>query len=583
MTETLRHHRTVKLAVLALAVLYAAWFSYHTCLGHAFFKTWAFDLGTFDQGIWLAGHTTDYFVTVRGLPLLGDHVRFFSFVLAPVYWIWDDVRALLILQSVAIAAGAFFLCRIGLRELPARPWLVLVICAGYLLNPAVQNLNLDHAHPDAFASTLILASVDFLRAGRLAPFAVAAALAMSCKEDVPLVFVAMGVAMMLDRRQRKLGLAIATISGAYFVLCLAVILPHFNTAGFFRYGKQGFLSSLWYSGHDPRWLFGKLVSPENIRYVLELGFANLYLFLLAPLAAVPAIPALVANLVSDAWYMRNLEFHYQTSIVPFLYIASIQGLARIGLLRDAIAAGPPSVPMAGPSASRLLTLIGATAPVTLLVAAVVANVIWSRLPLNDLERLPRAWEDQISEAGRAKVRELIARVPAEAVVSADYSVVPHLTHRRSIYMFPNPFEVSNWGVNGENTHDPDRVEYILVRNVHSREALIDMVGKLVADGLFERVDGDDDVGLYRRIRVSGKQASERAGEQPAANAGCGDWNGDGLITDGDMRQIAAAIQRESDCPRPVCDADGDGELRFRDTLLIAKHIKDPGVKLSCPR
>ncbi|MFN2427435.1 MAG: DUF2079 domain-containing protein [Candidatus Binatia bacterium] len=574
MSDPNRHHRTVKLTVLALAAVYAACFSIQTCLGHSYFKTWAFDLGTFDQGIWLAGHATDHFVTVRGLPLLGDHVRFLSFVLAPIYWIWDDVRALLILQSVAIAAGAWFLCRIGLRELPGRPWLVLVMCASYLINPAVQNLNLDHAHPDAFATTFILASVDFLRAGRLLPFALAAALAMSCKEDVPLVFVALGLVLMLDRRQRRLGFVIALASSAYFMLCVAVILPYFNGAGFFRYGKQGFLAGLWYQGHDPRWLLGRFFGVDGIRYLLELGFANLYLFLLAPLTLAPAVPALVANLVSSAWYMRSLEFHYQTSVVPFLYIATMDGLARIGFLRGAVASATASagdaVRTAGTAATRTLALVGATAPGLLLISAVASNLAWSRVPLNDPRALLSAWEDNNSQAGLAKVRELIALVPKDAVVSADYSVVPHLSHRRAIYLFPNPFEISNWGVDGENPHDPDSVEYILVRNVHSREALIDRVNALVAEGTFVRIDGDDDVGLYRRVGA------------PAANAGCGDWNGDARVDDEDMRRIVHAIMKRRRCPLRVCDADGDGTLRIGDAQLVGKHIKDPSAKLNCP-
>ena len=577
MSEPIRHHRVVKLSALALAAVYAIWFSLYTCSLHGRFKTWAFDLGTFDQGIWLAGHGFDHFVTVRGLPLLGDHVRLFSFVLAPMYWIWDDARALLVLQSVVIAAGALFLCRIGLRELPGCPWLVLVLCASYLLNPAVQNLNLDHAHPDAFASTLILASVDFLGAGRLLPFAVAAALAMSCKEDVPLVFVAMGVALMLDRRRRRLGFLLALSSAAYFLLCVAVILPHFNGAGFFRYGQQGFLAGLWSEGHDPLWLLGRFLRPESIKYLLEIGLANLYLFVLAPLAVVPALPAVVANLVSDSWYMRNLEFHYQTSVVPFLYVATAQALARIGLLRDAIGRATSSagegLRAAGELASRFLGLVGATAPVTLLAAAVVTNLAWSRVPIRDPGVLGRSWNERSSEPAFAKAHELIARIPKDAVVSADYSVVPHLSHRRFVYMFPNPFEVSNWGIDGENVHDAGSVEYVILRNVHSGEDIRETMDRLVAQRRFERIAGDDDVALYRRI--DRPPVSDRAA--------CGDWNGDGKVTDGDIRRIGDAIMNNDECALRICDANGDGHLSYTDVLLLGKRRSDPSAPLRCPR
>src|SRR5205085_4752648 len=158
--------RATRIAVLVLAVVYAAYFSAYTIIAHERFRTYAYDLGTFDQGIWLAGHGTNHFVTVRGLHLLGDHVRLFSFVLAPLYWIWNDVRALLVAQSVAIAAGAWFLLRIAEQKAPDHRWFALAVASSWLLHPAVQNLNLDHALPDAFASTLLVMAVYFLRSGR---------------------------------------------------------------------------------------------------------------------------------------------------------------------------------------------------------------------------------------------------------------------------------------------------------------------------------------------------------------------------------------------------------------------------------
>jgi uncharacterized membrane protein len=196
--------RHARRALAVMAGVYVLYFSAYTCLWHMNFNTYAYDLGTVDQGVWLAGHSRDLFVTVRGLHLLGDHVRPFSFVLAPLYWLWDDVRMLLIAQTVAIAAGVLFVYLLARRELGERHLLVLALCASYLLNPAVQNLNLDHVHPDAFASTFILASVYFLRVSRLVPFWITAALAMSCKEDVPFVYMALGV-ILIVRGRRTLG------------------------------------------------------------------------------------------------------------------------------------------------------------------------------------------------------------------------------------------------------------------------------------------------------------------------------------------------------------------------------------------
>ncbi len=561
--------RIARWSVRLLAAAYAAWFGAYTCVQHARLKTYAYDLGTFDQGIWLAGHATDPFVTVRGLPLLGDHVRLFAYVLAPIYWIWDDVRFLLILQSVAIACGALFVLRISLRELPARPWLALVLAASWLLHPAVQNLNLDHAHPDAFATTLVLAAVDALRAGRVGRFALAAGLAMSCKEDVPLVFVMLGLVTMLDRRQRRIGAVIAAVSATYFALCMTVILPHFNEAGFFRYGRKGFLTGFWMSGGDPAWIAGKLLGDESLRYLYRIGLPNLYLFLLSPLAIVPAAPALFANLIADASYMRDLSYHYQTSIVPFLYLGTIATLVRLDALRTRASAS------AGASASSLAAFLGAvrtSAPAALLVAVVGANLAWSKAPIGDPGVLWTNLEDSRTHARLRKVREIVAFLPRDAAVSADYTIVPQLSHRRRIYMFPNPFGVSYWGVDGEKPHDPESIDFILVSELRLDEYARAMLANLELEGSFERIYSDLGLRLYRRVAIV----------PLGADAGCGDWDGDGRITSDDVRLIARAILKNAPCPPEVCDADGDGAVRPGDAARIGRRVEHPEVALSCP-
>jgi len=561
-------------AVVALLLAaYAAYFSVYTCTSHALFHTYAYDLGTFDQGIWLAGHSSDQFVTVRGLPLLGDHVRVFSFVLAPLYWLVDDVRALLVAQSVSIALGAWFVLRIASRELPGRPWAAAAFAAAWLLHPANQNLNLDHAHPDAFATLFLLAAVDALRGGRTAAFAVAAALAMSCKEDVPLVFVAMGVAMMLDPARRRFGLGLAAAAGAYFALCMFVILPHFNGIGFFRFGRSGFLSGAGRNAHDPAWLLGKLAGREGILYLLRVAAPFAGLFLLAPLSIAPALPALAANLLSDASYMRSFDYHYLTSVVPFLMVGAIDAAAFLAGRGDAGRAAALGGLGRAAALGPLRRAAARVVPFVVLASVVASNVAWSKVPLTRLDLIADRREALASSRLVPKVNAALARIPRDAVVSAHYSLVPQLSHRRRIYLFPNPFQTSNWGVVAENPHDPAAVEYVALRNIPGREPATAVFEAMPAADDFDRIDGDRDYALYRR----------RGLVPPAAGAWCGDWNADGRVGDDEVRLIADRILKKRECPLPLCDADGDGTLSPADALLLHKRSQDPSTPVDCPR
>jgi len=550
-TTPCRGERAWVLGLALMIAAYVAYFGILTWLLHGVFQTYAYDLGTFDQGIWLAGHSKDLFVTVRGLHLLGDHVRPFAFVLAPLYWIWNDVRALLLAQTVVIAAGAVFVYLLGRRQLRHGRAVGMALCASYLLNPAVQNLNLDHAHPDAFASTFILASLYFLRSERLAAFWLAAALAMSCKEDVPLVYLVLGL-VLAARGRRRLGLLLAAASAGYLLLCTQVILPHFNQVGFFRL-ERGYFWQLRNNIAAPGWMLERLTSKTCLSYLLALGLPVVFAPLLTPVSALPALPALVANLLSDVPYMRSMLYHYATSIVPFLYVATLDTLRR---------------PLGAAQRPRLDAVLAAL----LLAGAIAANLGYARFSLAKLANIATPWNVYRASPAVSKVNQVLARVPEGAAVSADFSLVPHLSHRRLIYMFPNPFKTSGWGIRNEGAHDPDQVDYIIARTPIIHGEGLTLIKSLVADGMFERVAGDDTVGLYRRIATSAV----------VSQAACGDFNGDGAVTSLDARRILATVVTGKPCPPSVCDVNGDGAIDAQDATLASRRADGEAVALRCP-
>ena len=72
-------------------------------------------------------------------------------------------------------------------------------------------------------------------------------------------------------------------------------------------------------------------------------------------------------------------------------------------------------------------------------------------------------------------------IPDNASVSATYNFVPHLTHRENVYEFPVPWENVNWGVEGEDLHDPATVEWLAVDR-----SLLDTPALELLDHLLER-------------------------------------------------------------------------------------------------
>ena len=75
----------------------------------------------------------------------------------------------------------------------------------------------------------------------------------------------------------------------------------------------------------------------------------------------------------------------------------------------------------------------------------------------------------------------------DAAVTATYQIVPRLSHRREIYMWPNPWVASYWAVAGEDLPDPSRIEWLVLDlNVVGDRELLDQI--LAADAWQIHVD-----------------------------------------------------------------------------------------------
>ena len=93
------------IAVGVAALVFTAVFSYRMVTEYRRFGLNAFDLGIFDQGLWLLSRFESPFITVRGLHLLADHSSYIMLPLAPLYWIAPHAEVLLIFTVVLLAIG----------------------------------------------------------------------------------------------------------------------------------------------------------------------------------------------------------------------------------------------------------------------------------------------------------------------------------------------------------------------------------------------------------------------------------------------------------------------------------------------
>lgn len=454
--------------ILSMMVLaYIITFSLLTVRNHNNFGTFGFDLGIFDQGTWLLSQLKTPFVTVRGLHIFGDHLSLILLLLAPLYRIWDDVRLLLVLQTVVLAIGAVPIFLMAKERLKSR-LLGIALASSYLLYPSLEWLNRDHFHPEAIATPCLLFAFYFVTKQRYVPFAIFSALAILAKEDISLIVMMLGIYVAI-KVNRKAGIATSLLALAWFITGLNVIIPHFNQVGVSYIKNYAHLGSslgevIIDSITHPGLILSILLEERKLIYLLQLLAPVSFFPLVSIEALLIALPALFLNLVSEQGYMDTIQFHYTATIIPFIFVASILALEGLDL---------------GQRRRQLLAGL-------IVVTALICNYFWSPSPLS-----PNFNQGHWSSENKRQesIESALSLLPKDANVSAPYYMVPHLTHREKIYEFPNPFMAVNWGVRGENPDDDRLVEYVIadLENVSGKErSIIDKLREKDFKRIFNR-------------------------------------------------------------------------------------------------
>jgi len=245
------------------------------------------------------------------------------------------------------------------------------------------------------------------------------------------------------RGQRRAGLWTALAGAAWFALATKVVIPRANGGIGPLYedlfpafgGSVGEI--VWNVVRHPGRVLSLAAQPDRLGYYTQLLAPLAFL----PLAALPVLliggPQLAVNVISGHSLTHDIRYHYTSIVIAAAFLATVEACAWLGRR---------------PGRQRFLVgLVAATSLAT--------NAAWSPSPIG-ADFHSGIWASP--QAKHASVNRALRLVPARAGVSASYNLVPHLTHRVHIYEFPNPWQVTNWGVRGENPPDPGAVDYLVL-------------------------------------------------------------------------------------------------------------------------
>jgi uncharacterized membrane protein len=463
-------------AFITLLALYVGWFSYLSWKMYYGYGYPPFDLAIFDQGLWLLTHFHIPFVTVMGRNLFGDHTSFILLLVAPFYRLFPEPQGLLVLQVLAIAGAAIPIYALA-QKLIRNTTIATLLVAAFLLNPALEQGNMQQFHPEALQVLIISVAIYAAVESRGVLLAVMVVFALMVKEDAALLVIPLGL-WVLWRRDRKWGLWIIAGAIAWTVLALEVIIPSLLGQGSLYGGDVpfggvgGFFRTLF---AHPATMISYLRGDGRPFYVWQMGFTTGWGFLLSPEIALIGILVLGENVVSTLPYMHQIPYQFSMPIVPVLILGTVWAISK------------QTTP------TRRYVIAGIT-----VTCALWSCVLWGLAPFSDNTAVSQ-WPPTSSTV--RSFTKLEDRIPPDAVVSAWYLFVPHLDHRAQIYLWPTPFDTQNYGLfnnNGTRLAVASKVQYLVLPvplNVSDDASVFAGISKN-----FALVTTDGGIGLYQRVK-----------------------------------------------------------------------------------
>ncbi|MEJ7614029.1 MAG: DUF2079 domain-containing protein [Candidatus Fervidibacter sacchari] len=456
---SLRNHWSL-LFVLLTCLMFVLYFLWLQISRYEQLGAYAFDLGIFQQAVWLMAHGEAPFVTVRGMNILGDHFTPILYLVAIPYRFWAHPFWLFLAQTVALAAGALPLYRLALRHIQ-KDWLAAIIAIGYLLHPALFTMLLFDFHPVLLSIPFVLWAMDAADEGRPKVFAIAAIFALACKEEVSLVFLMLSAYAAIVRKQKW---AWWGIVGS--VCWIAIVLKLMPFLAGVEHSAYLALYSRW--GETPLGIvWGILTRPfEALRelvlcqghatapgvYPLLLLFPFAFFPLLAPDLLLFGLPNYALIALNERVTFRELGYQYASTILPWLAVASMIGWKRLLQVGSEL---PTSLQRRWHFLLTLTWCICVAFSAYRYGPPVIQRFMSDMLPPKE---------------AKAIVDFLNRHIPPDASVTAPTSLVPPLAHRKRIYMFPNPFQQVAFGPSVEALKQQIemRVEPLPVSEFHKR-------------------------------------------------------------------------------------------------------------------
>ncbi|MCA9935280.1 MAG: DUF2079 domain-containing protein [Ardenticatenaceae bacterium] len=409
--------QNTKLVPVLFALLFVGTFFWLNGRQYLSFQVQAPDADRFSQAIWntMDGGWADgrfLYTTITQNSVLSNHFSPYLAFLAPLLFIWEDARILYLVQVIGIAATGLILYKIVADK---RPKLALWFLLAFYLNPNLHSITLYELRRITLAMPFLALAIYGIYSKKRKWLLIGIFFALLCKEEVGVIVFAIGLFLLIFRRDWRWGVPMMLLGAGWFFLMLQVVIPAMGKGTYpplnNYYGAWG--SSvpdiLLYMITHPLQVLQTMFDQSSLQAI---GRALLPVAFILPLLAADylfmIVPLVVVMLLSAEPAMHTLSRWYMASVLPFLFVAVGIGLTRI----------PKKW--------------GQAATAVLFGSTLLAYTLYSPAPLGGKYKSYLYQMDERDE----KAWQLIAQIPDDAAVMAQVAFTPQLSYREHLYIFP---------------------------------------------------------------------------------------------------------------------------------------------------
>ncbi len=338
-----------------------------------------------------------------GTNLLGDHFSPVIALFGPLWAVAPSPVTLLLAQAVLLGVSVGIVSLAAVRHLGQAAGVAIGVAYGASFG-VVQAAAFD-VHEVAFAAPLLaLAGSAYLRRD-WRWVALWTSLLVLVKEDQGITVVAVGVVLLICGA-RRWGAGLVVFGVVATVAVLLVVIPVLSTTGGYDYWDR--LTEGDGSGSPVPWPLRPFWPGVKIETLLLTFGITGFLALRSPWVIV-ALPTLGWRFLSEYPYYWGTDWHYSLTVMPVVFVALVDGIARA---RDA-----------RPDWLARYASHGAAVAVT---ASLVLSL---QYPLRDLVR-PETYESTSREDA---AREIVDQIPDGARVDTDIGLIAQLVPRHDVF------------------------------------------------------------------------------------------------------------------------------------------------------